>query len=86
MGLWRKLLDAFSSGEEPPVDGDEFVDLEVVPLHRGPITIGTLEEAGIEAQAVEEFNAATAQSATMIKVRRRQHAEATALLDGLREL
>jgi hypothetical protein len=84
MGLRRKLIEVLSRGEEPELDEDEFVDLEVVPLHFGPITIETLTEAGIEALSVEEFNAPTAQSRAQIKVRRRQLAEATAVLDALR--
>jgi hypothetical protein len=86
MGLRQKLLDVLSRGSEPEVelDGDELVDLEVVPLHLGPITIEVLREAGIEGEALESYNAATAQSSTLIRVPRRQHAEATALLDSRR--
>jgi hypothetical protein len=84
MGLRRKLIEVLSRGEEPEVDEDEFVNLEVVPLHFGPITIETLTEAGIEALSIEEFNAPTAQSRAQIKVRRRQLAEATEVLDALR--
>jgi hypothetical protein len=84
MGLRRKLFEVLSRGEEPELDEDEFVDVEVVPLHFGPITVEALAEAGIEALSVEEFNAATAQSRTQIKVRRRQLAEATAVLDAAR--
>ena len=85
MGLRQKLLDVLSRGSEPEVvDEDEFVDLEVVPLHLGPLTIEVLDEAGIEAEPLESYNSATAQSSTLIRVRRRQHAEATALLDSRR--
>jgi hypothetical protein len=84
MGLRQKLLEVLSRGDEPELDEDEFVDLEVVPLHLGPLTIEVLNEAGIEALSLEEYNAATAQSRTLIKVRRRQHADATAVLDSRR--
>jgi hypothetical protein len=85
MGLRRKLLEVLSRGDdEPELDGDELVDVEVVPLHLGPITIEVLREAGIEAVSLEAYNAATAQSSTLIKVPRRQHAEATAVLDARR--
>jgi hypothetical protein len=85
MGLRRKLFEVLSRGDdEPELDGDELVDLEVVPLHLGPITIEVLREAEIEAVSLEAYNAATAQSSTLIKVPRRQHAEATAVLDARR--
>jgi hypothetical protein len=84
MGLRQKLLAVLSQGEEPELDEEEFVDLEIVPLHFGPLTIETLTEAGIEALSIEVFNAPTAQSQSQIKVRRRQLAEATAVLDALR--
>jgi hypothetical protein len=85
MGLRRKLLEVLSRGDdEPELDGDELVDVEVVPLHLGPITIEVLREAGIEAVSLEAYNAATAQSSTLIRVPRRQHAEATAVLDARR--
>jgi hypothetical protein len=85
MGLRQKVLEFLSRGEpDPEPDEDEFVDLEVVPLHFGPLTVETLGAAGIEAVQFEEFDAPTAQSRAQIKVRRRQLAEATAVLDELR--
>ena len=84
MGLLQRLVDAFGRGDEPEVDDDEFVNLEVVPLHFGPLTVETLAGAGIEALTVEEFNAPTAQSRAQILVRRRDVEKATAVLDELR--
>jgi hypothetical protein len=85
MGLRQKLIEVLSRGEpDPEPDEEEFVELERVPLHFGPLTVETLGAAGIEALQFEEFDPVTAQSRSLIKVRRRQVAEATATLDELR--
>lgn len=85
MGLRDKVIELLSRGTPPELDEDELVVVEHVPLASGQITVETLKAEGIEAVAVETFNPALGtQARTEIRVPRRQHAEATALLDGLR--
>ena len=50
----------------------------------GPMTVESLRDAGIEAVSHEAFDAVTARHAVQVKVPRRQHQEATELLDSLR--
>jgi uncharacterized protein with von Willebrand factor type A (vWA) domain len=73
-----------SRGEAPELDPDELVVLETVPGHNGPMMVEALRDAGIEAVAVEAFDAVTARHAVQMKVPRRQVREATEVLDRLR--
>lgn len=85
MGLRDKVIELLSRGTPPELDEDELVIVEHVPLASSQITVETLKAEGIEAVAVEQFNPALGtQSRAEIRVPRRQHAEATALLDTLR--
>jgi hypothetical protein len=84
MGLRAKLMELLSRGEAPELDPDELVVIETVPAPNAPMTLEKLREAGIEGVAHEAFDAVTARHAVQIKVPRRQHQEATALLDSLR--
>ena len=81
MGVRRWFLDLLSRGEEPVGDPAEMVDLEMVPLAVGPMTIARLEDAGIAATGIESFNIATnVRSHMRIMVRRDQFTAAAELL------
>jgi hypothetical protein len=84
MGLRAKLIDLLSRGQAPEPDPDELVVVETVPAVNGPMTVEKLRDAGIEAVSHEAFDAVTARHAVQVKVPRRQHQEATELLDSLR--
>ena len=66
------------------LDPDEMVVVETVQATNGPIIVEALRDAGIEAVAVEAFDAVTARHAVQMKVPRRQVREATEVLDRLR--
>lgn len=85
MGLRDKVIELLSRGTPPDLDENELVAVEEVPMATSQITIEALKAEGIEASVVEHFNPAVGyQSRAEIWVPRRQHAEATALLDSLR--
>lgn len=84
MGLRAKLVALFSRGEAPELDPDEMVVLETVQAPNGPMTVEALRDAGIEAVAVEAFDAVTARHAVQLTVPRRQVRDATEVLDRLR--
>jgi hypothetical protein len=84
MGLRAKLVELLSRGEVPDADPDELVDVETVPVSDGPMTIEMLRGAGLDAVALDAFNAGTAHHAVRVMVPRHQLDEATALLDDAR--
>jgi hypothetical protein len=84
MGLRARLEALLSRGEAPELDPDELVVLETVQAPNGPMMVEALRDAGIEAVAVEAFDAVTARHAVQMKVPRRQVQEATEVLDNLR--
>lgn len=85
MGLRQLVIDLLSRGTPPELDEDELVHVEDVPLGMGQTTVEALRNEGIEAVAIEDFNAVIgASTSAAIMVPRRQHAEATAFLDTLR--
>jgi hypothetical protein len=84
VGLRDKLVELLSRGEAPELDPNELVVLETVPAPNGPMLVEALRDAGIEAVAVEAFDAVTARHAVQMKVPRRQVSEATEVLDSLR--
>jgi hypothetical protein len=80
VGLRSRLVDLLSRGEEPERDPDEPVELGVVFLPEGPLTVEALRDAGIEATMLEAFDAPTAQARARIMVPRRQVAAAADIL------
>ena len=80
MRLARWVTDLLSRGDEPERDPDELVDVGTVGLAEGPLTVEALRAAGIEATAVEAFDAPTGLTRTRIMVRRHQAAAATEVL------
>jgi hypothetical protein len=84
MGLRSALVELLSRGEAPEPDPAELVEVETVPVASGPLAVEALQGAGLDVMALDSFNAATGTYAVQVMVPRRQLAEATALLDGLR--
>ena len=80
MGLRTWLVDLLSRGEVPEPDPDEPVEVGMVLLPEGPLTIEALRDAGIEATMIEAFDAPTATTRARIMVRRRDADAASAVL------
>ena len=76
----QRLLERGSFPEDP----DEPVEIGLVPLGTGPMTIASLREAGFDATGAETFNIATdVLSDYRILVPRREAVEASAWLQRL---
>jgi hypothetical protein len=84
MGLRTKLIELLSRGHAPEPDPGELVEVETVPVSDGPIKVGMLRSAGLDAVGFDSFNAVTGHHAVEIRVPRRQFDEATELLDSAR--
>lgn len=85
MGLGDVVRALLSRGTPVERDPDEMVEVEEVSLGSSQLVVETLKGEGIEAHVVESFNPAIgAQDRAVIWVPRRQHADATAILDRLR--
>lgn len=83
MGLRDKVFELLGRGTPPDLDEDELVFLEEIPLANGPMTVEHLKEEGIEAVLIESFDPVTmARSNAEIRVPRRQHAQATELIQA----
>ena len=80
MGLRTWLVDLLSRGEVPEPDPDELVEVGMVLLAEGPLTIEALRDARIEATMIEAFDAPTATTRARIMVRRRDADAASAVL------
>ena len=80
MGLRTWLVDLLSRGEVREPDPDEPVEVGMVLLPEGPLTIEALRDAGIEATMIEAFDAPTATTRARIMVRRRDADAASAVL------
>ena len=80
MGLRTWLVDLLSRGEVREPDPDEPVEVGMVLLTDGPLTLEALREAGIEATMIEAFDAPTATTRARIMVRRRDADAASAVL------
>ena len=80
MGLRTWLVDLLSRGEVREPDPDEPVEVGMVLLPEGPLTIEALRDAGIEATLIEAFDAPTATTRARIMVRRRDADAASAVL------
>jgi hypothetical protein len=78
----RAALRRLLSGREPERDPDEFVELVVVPLSKGPLVVSALQAAGIAARGDEAFSVVTdVRSDFRILVPRSQVEDANAILD-----
>ncbi|MEO7555985.1 MAG: hypothetical protein ABIV94_05200 [Acidimicrobiales bacterium] len=85
MGFRRWFLQLLARGEVAALDPAEMVDLETVPLARGPVLVAGLEQEGINVSAIESFNVATTTRSNMrLMVRRDQFADACVILERIR--
>ena len=76
----QRLLERGSYPEDP----EEPVEIGLVPLGTGPMTVASLREAGFDATGAETFNIATdVLSDYRILVPRREAVEASAWLQRL---
>ncbi len=82
MGIREKIYNLLSRGE--PDDPDQLVEIAVVPIGTGPMTVATLCDAGFSATGNEAFNLVTkVASDYRIFVPHRESDRATARLNSL---
>jgi hypothetical protein len=80
----RQRIESLLTRGSVPEDPDALVEIALVPIGSGPMTVASLCEAGFEATGAESFNIVTdVLSDYRILVPRRQAAEATARLQDL---
>jgi hypothetical protein len=83
MGI-RQAIERLLNRGSFPENPDEPVEIGLVPLATGPMTVASLREAGFDASGAETFNIATdVLSDYRILVPRREAGEATTRLQGL---
>ena len=80
----RQTIERWLGRGSAPDDPDGLVEIALVPIASGPMTVASLCDAGFEATGAETFNIATdVLSDYRILVPRRQAADASARLQGL---
>jgi hypothetical protein len=80
----REAIVRLLSRGDPPDDAEHLVEIAVVPLGSGPMTVESLCRAGFAASGAPTFNVITrVASDYRILVPRREAAAATARLDDL---
>ncbi|MEY2400545.1 MAG: hypothetical protein QOJ08_656 [Ilumatobacteraceae bacterium] len=80
----RQTIEKLLTRGSAPEDPDALVEIALVPIGSGPMTVASLRESGFEATGAESFNIVTdVLSDYRILVPRRQAAEATARLQDL---
>ena len=84
MSLRSWVLRQLSRGSAPPLDPDEFIEVEDLPIHMGPLAETVLRREGIDATCTETFDIVTrTRSRVLITVARRDAARAAQLLTSL---
>lgn len=82
MGIRQKFYNLLSRGE--PEDPDQLIEIAVVPIGVGPMTVASLCDDGFSATGNETFNLVTkVASDYRILVPRRESDRATIRLNGL---
>ena len=80
----RQAIERLLTRGAPPDDQDEPVEIALVSIGTGPMTLASLREAGFDATGAETFNIVTnVLSDYRILVPRGQAADATARLQDL---
>jgi hypothetical protein len=80
----RQTIERLLSRGSFPEDPDQQIEIGLVPLGTGPMTVASLREAGFDASGAETFNIATdVLSDYRILVPRRQAVDAAACLQNL---
>jgi hypothetical protein len=83
MTIRQRIENLLTRGSAPD-DPDSPVEIALVPIGAGPMTVASLREAGFEATGAESFNIVTdVLSDYRILVPRRQAVEASARLKDL---
>jgi hypothetical protein len=83
MTIRQRIENVLSRGSVPE-DPDALVEIALVPIGSGPMTVASLCDAGFEATGAESFNIVTdVLSDYRILVPRRQSVEASARLQEL---
>ena len=84
MSLRSWVLRQLSRGNAPPLDPDEFVEVEDLPIHMGPMAETVLRRDGIDATCTETYDIATrTRTRVRIAVARRDAARAAPLVTAL---
>ena len=80
----RQAIEKLLTRGSVPDDPDAQVEIALVPIASGPMTVASLRDSGFEATGAETFNIATdVLSDYRILVPRRQAVEASARLQDL---
>ena len=80
----RQAIERLLTRGAPPDDQDEPVEIALVPIGTGPMTLASLRESGFDATGAETFNIVTnVLSDYRILVPRSQAADATGRLQDL---
>ena len=80
----RQTIEKLLTRGSAPEDPDAPVEIALVPIASGPMTVASLRDLGFEATGAETFNIATdVLSDYRILVPRRQAADASARLQDL---
>jgi hypothetical protein len=80
----RQTIERLLTRGSVPDDPDSLIEIALVPISTGPMTVASLREAGFDASGAETFNIATnVLSDYRILVPRSQAAEATERLQDL---
>jgi hypothetical protein len=80
----RQTIEKLLTRGSAPEDQEEPVEIALVPIGTGPMTVASLRESGFDATGAETFNIVTnVLSDYRILVPRRQAADATAKLQDL---
>lgn len=80
MGVKQWFVDLLSRGDAPEPDPDAMVELQTAAVPDAPMIIAALQDEGIDATSVDQFDPVTALTRARIMVRR---ADATAALAAL---
>jgi len=84
MSIRDSINRLLGGDDDAPEDQDALIEIAVVPLGAGPMTVSMLCDAGFDASGAPTFNVVTdVASDFRILVPRRQAAAATARLDEL---
>lgn len=85
MTLRERFGQLLSRGPSEALDPDEFVEVQIVPLHQGPLVMTALQAEGIEARSIDHFNVALRTiSQVQVLVRRRDASRANTLITAAR--
>ena len=86
MSLRSWFFNLLTKGTAPPLDPDEFVEVETVPSYMGPLVETILRDNGIEPRCEDTYNIVTRTlSNVRVLVTRRDFERAAEVLTELRQ-